>query len=70
MIESVSCYTVLDQNLGVEENLAYIKREMIGNEWVWAVYLASNGERIGYAVDQKTAFALLQQNDLTPMSVH
>lgn len=70
MIESTACYTVLDSDLGVEENLAYVKREMVGKEWVWSVYLASNGERIGYAVDQQTAFALVRQNELTPMSVH
>lgn len=70
MIESTGCYTVLDQTLGVEQDLAYVKRELLGQEWVWSVYLASNGERIGFAVDQETAFALVRQNELTPMSVH
>ncbi len=70
MIEVGTGYAVSDQALGVEENLAYVKREYVGQEWVWSIYLASNGERIGYAVDQKTAFALVWQNELTPMSVH
>ena len=70
MMEAGTGYAVSDQALGVEENLAYVKRECVGQEWVWSIYLASNGERIGYAVDQKTAFALVQQNELTPMSVH
>ncbi len=52
-----------------EMDKAYIKQEIINNERVWSIY-NGHGEQMGYAADRQTAFALVTQNELTPMSVH
>ncbi len=52
-----------------ETDKAYIKQETINNERVWSIY-NGQGEQMGYAADRRIAFALVTQNELTPLSVH
>jgi len=52
-----------------EADKAYIKQETINNERVWSIY-NGQGEQMGYAADRQIAFALVCQNELTPLSVH
>ncbi len=52
-----------------ETDKAYIKQETINNERVWSIY-NGQGEQMGYAADRQIAFAMVSQNELTPLSVH
>lgn len=49
--------------------MAYVKKEVLNHEAVWGIY-SSFGEKMGQASSREIAVALVQQNDLTPHSVH
>ena len=56
------------ENWGLEE-VAYLKKDVVDEADVWAIY-GAEGKRMGYAADRSVALALISQNDLTAMSVH
>ncbi len=51
------------------DDIAYIKRDIVNDEPVWAIY-GAEGSRMGYAAERDVALAIIAQNDMTPMSVH
>ena len=59
---------VPDYGSGVEDSIAYVKRESINFRPVYALY-DSNGDRLGQATTRQEAFILAEQNDLTPRDV-
>ena len=48
---------------------AYIKQESVNNDLVWAIY-NEQGEKLGYAASREVAFAVVNQNEFTGLSVH
>lgn len=51
------------------ENVSYVKSTLINEELVWAVY-GAEGTLITVAPNRDTAFAIIKQFDLEPMSAH
>ena len=51
------------------EDVSYVKLTSIKNELVWAIY-GAEGTLITVAPNRETAFAIIKQFDLEPMSAH
>ena len=54
--------------LGVQQ-IAYVKTVTVDGELAHAVF-AANGKPLAAVADRETAFAIVRQNDLEPVSVH
>jgi hypothetical protein len=54
--------------LGMED-LAYVKRVIVGGAEAFAVH-AADGTQIAIIGDRSIAFAVVRQHDLEPVSVH
>ena len=54
--------------LGVQQ-IAYVKTVTVEGEIAHAVF-AANGKPLAAVADRETAFAIVRQNDLEPVSVH
>ena len=67
----IECDLAVDEDLAEwgKEDVAYLKRDIVNDEEVWAIY-GAEGVRMGYAANRSVALALISQNDLKPMSVH
>lgn len=48
---------------------AYIKQEVLNNDFVWSIY-NEQGEKLGYAASREVAFAIVNQNEFIGLSVH
>ena len=48
---------------------AYIKQELLNNDFVWSIY-NEQGEKLGYAASREVAFAIVNQNEFIGLSVH
>lgn len=51
------------------ENVSYVKRTVVKDQSVWAVY-GAEGTLLTITSSREAAFALIKQLDLEPMSAH
>ena len=51
------------------DDIAYIKRDIVNDEPVWAIY-GAEGSRMGYASERDVTLSIIVQNYMTTMSVH
>jgi hypothetical protein len=51
------------------QDMAYVKPVVVEGVWNYAVH-AADGTAITVVADRDTAFAMLRQHNLEPMSVH
>jgi len=61
--------TVNDFALWGLEDIAYVKRIQINDEFGWSIH-GADGVNIGLSADRDQAFAAIRQYDLQPVSVH
>ncbi|OPZ76705.1 MAG: hypothetical protein BWY78_01285 [Alphaproteobacteria bacterium ADurb.Bin438] len=73
MIKSLKEENMLSAGFNLEfwgvNNIAYVKKAIVDNEEVWAIY-AAEGTRVGVADNLEEAQFIIKQNDLEPLIAH